>query len=334
MNKILLKRYGLALGLTFIFMGLFAVGITLIHPSLYILILGGVWCISVYSREKLLTRALEVTQKERDDFHGSEILSKLVSDVNSVLGEGVNSLKHELAQIRSLVAESVHNLNQSFHGLNEETQCQERTMHEMVRKMQQQGCDETEHDQDSKKYNNLSIHQFAKETSQVMQEFDRVMMEISNQGMDIVTRIDQLSEEMEDIFRVLSDIKTIADQTNLLALNAAIEAARAGEAGRGFAVVADEVRTLSLNSNNLNDLIKSKIEKAQAAIKETRSIVGATASLDLSVVMHGKKNVDRLDSLPQFARHGVTRYRMRARSLLHPRLSYTQLGPKYGPVVR
>lgn len=47
-----------------------------------------------------------------------------------------------------------------------------------------------------------------------------------------------------------------------------------------------------------------------------------------------KKNVDRVDSLPTFAKHGVSRYRMRQRSLLHPRLAYSQLGPKYGPAFR
>ena len=82
-------------------------------------------------------------------------------------------------------------------------------------------------------------------------------------------QVGQLQNQTLEVGKILEVISSIAEQTNLLALNAAIEAARAGEAGRGFAVVADEVRTLANRTHDSTDEIKRTIDKLQQEAKQT-----------------------------------------------------------------
>ncbi|WP_122553382.1 methyl-accepting chemotaxis protein [Pseudomonas viridiflava] len=109
----------------------------------------------------------------------------------------------------------------------------------------------------------------SKEGAQVIENTLSSMNGIARTVQHSSTQVSGLGQHSEHISSIISVIQGIADQTNLLALNAAIEAARAGEQGRGFAVVADEVRLLAQNTGKSTKEIAGMIEKIQAGVRET-----------------------------------------------------------------
>ncbi|WP_371850851.1 MULTISPECIES: methyl-accepting chemotaxis protein [Pseudomonas] len=131
-----------------------------------------------------------------------------------------------------------------------------------------------------------------------MDEASAALEQIASSLNTTATVIDTLGQRSQEIGGIVSVITSIADQTNLLALNAAIEAARAGEQGRGFAVVADEVRNLAGRTREATDEISSMIASIQS---ETTSAIN-TMEQGRGLMQEGlQRNAKVADALRQIA---------------------------------
>ena len=118
-------------------------------------------------------------------------------------------------------------------------------------------------------------------------------IEVLSQEIDsLAQQINNLHESSGNITKVVDVIKSVAEQTNLLALNAAIEAARAGEQGRGFAVVADEVRTLAQRTQQSTLEIETFIGSLQTDVNSAHRVI-EDSQLKASVAVENSKNVEQ-----------------------------------------
>ena len=197
--------------------------------------------------------------------------SRLLDDLRSFIGAEVQGSRAEIERTRELIRESVGKLGGSFEAVNRQSRQQGEIVARIIdRRGDGEGGS-----------GGADVHRFALQASQQMEQLVEALEAVSGQSTTTVTHIDAMAVHLDGIFSLLEDVKSIADQTNLLALNAAIEAARAGEAGRGFAVVADEVRNLSERSTAFNEQIRKLAHSSKDSIARVRDTVSQMASRDL-----------------------------------------------------
>lgn len=171
--------------------------------------------------------------------------NQLVLAVQQISGasEQLSGAIHEQSTSASMMAATIEELTVSIHHVSENAE----EAHQLASRSGQQ----------------------SKEGAQVIENTLSSMNGIAKTVQRSSAQVADLGQHSEHISSIISVIQGIADQTNLLALNAAIEAARAGEQGRGFAVVADEVRLLAQNTGKSTQEIAGMIEKIQAGVRET-----------------------------------------------------------------
>ncbi|GAB1258154.1 hypothetical protein NBRC116494_26560 [Aurantivibrio plasticivorans] len=202
----------------------------------------------------------------------------------------VKSLNQETSQMAEetyrIVNTSVSALYESFQGMSEKTARENSLMVQVMERVAGSKHDDGEED--------VTLKYFAREVGRILDDYVQLFVDVSDRSVQAVHNIQDMVRQLDGMFVLIADIRGIADQTNLLALNAAIEAARAGEAGRGFAVVADEVRKLSQDSNNLSAEIRNRAEGAKETITKVEAVVGQIASLDMNIAIDAKGHLDSM----------------------------------------
>lgn len=150
----------------------------------------------------------------------------------------------------------------------------------------------------------------AQDGAEAVQQVLTTIDSVQEMSSKLTTSMGALSEQVESIGEVMSVINDIADQTNLLALNAAIEAARAGEAGRGFAVVADEVRKLAENTMAATQQVGTAITSIQDVTKVNMEDAQRTAEVVEASTRQASRSGELLSSILNLANDSADQVRV------------------------
>ena len=195
---------------------------------------------------------------------------KRIKSVNAATREAAEQLAGSAKTLGGQFTDVQHAIASQSDRLEETVQAMEH-MNDSVRQVARSAADTAEQSQ--------SARERAEQGASIVEESVQAILRVNEQTAKLKDTMHRLGTQADGIGAVLGVISDIADQTNLLALNAAIEAARAGEAGRGFAVVADEVRKLAEKTMEATGEVEKAISTIQQGAQNSVHMVDETGSM-------------------------------------------------------
>ncbi len=194
----------------------------------------------------------------------------------------------DLERVRAIIADAAAQLAASFGRVDQLVRAQQQQVASLLTDVGGAGETST---------GAVTVNQLAAnvaETAELLGRFVALVVTLSKRSMDIFYRVDEAAERLTAAQRLLKDVRWIANQTSMVAINATIEAARLGEAGAGFAVVAGEVRHLAQRARTVSEEIGAEITGSWEAAQAARATTQENAAQDLNVLLTSRVHIEGL----------------------------------------
>ena len=214
----------------------------------------------------------------------------LLRELLGLLAPQMRETQAELQRTATILDDAIGRLLVSFNGL-------EQLLDQQQRMLKQLNPDQAEAEDSESVGTTAIFERFVNTASENLARFVEDSLKSSKLAVETADRMETVTEAVGSTHDLLEGIQQVAKQTNLLALNAAIEAARAGEAGRGFAVVADEVRKLSDNTTRLSQQIRDVLQRVGQSLAEAAGTVNELASHDMTHALDARGQIGTMFDL-------------------------------------
>ena len=206
------------------------------------------------------------------------------SSLSEAQRRAFRALTNEIDVAANLIEVSTHNLSDQFQSLATGAAKQTNHLKELLGEANQLKFDDRVITLDD------TVHML----DETLNDMVSKIVQVSRHGVSMAYELDDLIGYVESVSSCIDEISGITKQTTYLALNAKIEASKAGEAGRGFSIVADEVKELSNSITRISDKISEQMESVSDSVKKGRETLREITTVDMSDNILAKEHIDGL----------------------------------------